>query len=189
MSDDYRLTEELRPQIPEWFFGVLCWSGPPGSWRRRWMLWPPFRQMLFRKLHPAHDCSAVEWQIADAHAALTEAGLPTADELGELTLAGRIHRGVPLCSSCAEKSSSWETPAQPERAEEPPFDLAHKMQRIALDTAWSVFPSVDDHEQRGALLSRLRSHGLAVWKLMNTEPASLMGARVPQPNGWQRKIG
>lgn len=56
---DWTCVEELRPQIPEWFFGLLCaLSGPPGAITRRWMLWQPFRSVLFRKVEPSQDSYA-----------------------------------------------------------------------------------------------------------------------------------
>lgn len=45
----------LRKCWPQWFFSFLCWSGPPGSLRRQWMVYQPFRWILFRDIgHARH---------------------------------------------------------------------------------------------------------------------------------------
>lgn len=55
-----------------------------------------------------------------------------------------------------------ETPV-PSASLEPPFDVAYKMQRLALDIAWRAY--THDTEQRERLATWLREHGLAVWRL------------------------
>jgi hypothetical protein len=50
----------------------------------------------------------------------------------------------------------------------PDFDLAHKMQRLALDAAWKQFPT--DAEMREMLANVLREHGLAVRRLLAEGP-------------------
>lgn len=48
MSDtqtEWTLVEVKRRWIPEWVFGLLCCVGP-----RRWMLWQPFRSILFERV-------------------------------------------------------------------------------------------------------------------------------------------
>jgi len=55
------------------------------------------------------------------------------------------------------------------RAPEPNFDLAHKMQRLALDRAWRAYGH--DAEYRQQLTTWLREHGLDVWRLITGAPA------------------
>lgn len=54
--------------------------------------------------------------------------------------------------------------APPEGLDEPPFDLAHKMQRAALDLAWRAYGH--DAEYRERLVNWLREYGLAVYRLI-----------------------
>lgn len=49
---------------------------------------------------------------------------------------------------------------------EPPFDLAHKMQQLALDRAWKAYGH--DTEFRERLVTILREHGLEVWRLVQS---------------------
>lgn len=50
---------------------------------------------------------------------------------------------------------------------DPPFDLAHKLQRLALDRAWRAYGH--DAEYRERLVTWLRDHGRDVWHLLQSE--------------------
>ena len=94
----------------------------------------------------------------------------TADRAAEPTAARchvcAYHGGV--CFHC--NGSRVEPPdrlraaeAAPPEGLEPPFDLAHKMQRAALDLAWRAY---GDAEYRERLVNWLREYGLTVYRLV-----------------------
>jgi len=52
---EWRLCEELRPQVPESVFRWLCIGSSAIFGTRQWMAMQPFRWLLFRKVNELHD--------------------------------------------------------------------------------------------------------------------------------------
>lgn len=125
----------------------------------------------------ADEC--IDWQRRDFDFDKAEAILSaalTADRAAEPTIeCPACGASVPQVASATLSLALWQhwnwacprraaEAAPPEGLDEPPFDLAHKMQRAALDLAWRAYGH--DAEYRERLVNWLREYGLAVYRLI-----------------------